>query len=115
LVRFTAPEASPAADPDGDGFNNRWEFENGSDRRTGCRRPIESVRVTGQGLARSQTATGKRFQLLSRDTAPGATGWRWVNPGQRGGDELYGSDGDKDGEFYRVQLQELPGRSAASP
>lgn len=73
--RFTAADAAPGADPDGDGFPNVFEQVSGSNptNRFSVNFEIESVRVTAEGArVRSQAANGRRFQLYGRDTVPGA-------------------------------------------
>lgn len=73
--RFTAPEAGPAADPDGDGFSNEWEFRTGSTptNAMSAHFEVQSVRVTATGtVVRSEAAKGRRFRLLGKDVVEGA-------------------------------------------
>lgn len=105
---FTAPQASPDADPDGDGFSNRFEFETGSDPTDplSVRFRIQSVKVTKTGTTITwQSGAGKRYQLFgSRDIAPGA--WQPVgSPITAAGATTESVDmSDTDGlRFYRVQ------------
>lgn len=73
--RFTRSEAAPGADPDQDGFSNRWEFDTGTNptNRLSAHFEILSTEVTRQGTRiEAQTASGKRFQLLTRATLPGS-------------------------------------------
>ncbi len=108
--RFTAAEAAPGADPDGDGFTNGWEFATGSvpTNRLSANFAIESVRVTAEGAwVRSQTAAGKRFQLFTRDTVPGA---EWLPVGSAieatsGTTEFLDPGATNHVRYYRVRLQ----------
>jgi hypothetical protein len=66
---FTAGEAAPAADPDGDGYDNRSEYLAGSDptNRLSFNFRIESVRVAADGSTVTwQSVPGKRYQLFNR-------------------------------------------------
>ncbi len=107
--RFTSAEASPTADPDDDGFANAWEFATGSDptNRLSAVFEVQSVRVTAAGArVVSRTARGKRFQLHTRDTLPGAE-WRPVGVGVTAtGDttEFLDPEATTAVRFYRVQL-----------
>jgi hypothetical protein len=77
---WTAAEAAPGADPDGDGFTNAREFAGGSDptNRLSAHFAITAVSLTGQGArVTAETAAGKPFQLERRDTVPGAA-WEAV-------------------------------------
>jgi hypothetical protein len=77
---FTASEALPSADPDGDGFNNRFEFETASNPLDplSANFRIISVKLSKTGSEIScQTAAGKRFQLQSRG-ALGTNSWQPV-------------------------------------
>jgi hypothetical protein len=81
--RFTTTNAAPAADPDQDGFANRWEYDTGTNptNRLSARFEILSTQVTREGTRiEAQTASGKRFQLTARDTVPGSE-WQTIgNP-----------------------------------
>ncbi|MBL9134211.1 MAG: matrixin family metalloprotease [Verrucomicrobiales bacterium] len=81
--RFTLPEAAPSADPDQDGFDNRWEYDTGTNptNRLSARFEILSTQVTREGTrVEAQTAAGKRFQLTARDNLPGSE-WQTIgNP-----------------------------------
>jgi hypothetical protein len=107
--RFTSPEAGPAADPDGDGFDNAWEYTTGSEPTDSQSAHFEvvSVEVSAEGArVRSQTAAGKRFQLMTRDTVPGAE-WQAVGPAMLStGDlsEFFDPGGTNAVRFYRVTL-----------
>jgi hypothetical protein len=74
---FTAAEAGPQADPDGDGFENKKEFLAGSNPRDGRSvLRIEQVEMTAEGSAISwQSEPGKRYQLFSRAHF-GGTPWQ---------------------------------------
>jgi hypothetical protein len=109
-TRFTVPEAGPGADPDGDGFANRWESETGSDPtdRMSVHFRVERVQVTAGGArVWAETAAGKRFQLFARDTVPGAE-WTAVGaPVTAVGGSTEFVDPTAGGwvRYYRVQLQ----------
>ncbi|MCC7377494.1 MAG: matrixin family metalloprotease [Verrucomicrobiales bacterium] len=78
--RFTTTNSAPAADPDQDGFNNRWEYDTGTNptNRLSVRFEILSTQVTADGTrVEAQTAPGKRFQLSARDTLPGSE-WQTI-------------------------------------
>ncbi len=107
--RWTVAASAPAADPDGDGFDNRWEAASGSDptNRLSAHFDIESVQVTTAGArVRSQAAAGKRFRLFSRDTVPGAD---WLGVGApvtalTNGVEFLDTSATNQVRYYRVQL-----------
>ncbi|MBX3744100.1 MAG: matrixin family metalloprotease [Verrucomicrobiae bacterium] len=107
--RFTAPEAGPTADPDGDGFSNRWEYETGSDPTDpgSAHFRIETVRVTESGArVRSQAAIGKRFQLEARGVVAGSA-WQLVGaPVLAAGAEVEFTDPGATGNerYYRVRM-----------
>jgi hypothetical protein len=69
---FTAPEAGPQADPDGDRFGNAREYTSDSDptNPASVKFRILSVRVTTQGgVVSFESAPGRRFQLWARPEA----------------------------------------------
>lgn len=70
--RFTAPEASPAADPDGDGADNAHEYASGTDpQQASSVFKILSVEVNaGGGAVRFLSLPGKRYRLFTRDAFP---------------------------------------------
>ena len=106
---FTGPAAGPAADPDGDGFSNRFEFETGTD-------PTDprsfAFRVVGIVPGRTGTSVtwlseaGTRFQLWSR--AALVTGeWQSVGSvvvGQSPTTTVMDASGTNGSRFYRVQI-----------
>lgn len=106
---FTASEAGPQADPDGDGFNNSHEYLTESDPRDplSVRFRIESVTLTREGtLVRWQSAAGKRYQLFSRRDFPNS-------PWQPAGTPILASSSisqtfdtaeRSEFRFYRVQV-----------
>ncbi len=65
---FTAPEAGPNADPDGDGYNNQAEYISGTVPTNSLSLlKIESVTLTGDGSTITwQSAPQKRYQVWSR-------------------------------------------------
>jgi len=79
---FTAPEAKPEADPDQDGFNNRYEHETGTDPTNprSAQFAIESVKLTSAGTAVMwRSAPGKRYQLFSRSDLSNSS-WQAAGP-----------------------------------
>ncbi|MCC6233025.1 MAG: matrixin family metalloprotease [Verrucomicrobiales bacterium] len=106
--RFTLGAAAPGADPDVDGFPNRWEYERGSDptNRLSAHFEIVSVRVTAAGATvRAETAVGKRFRLLRRGVVAGGD-WVPIGADIRATGELTefaDPAATNRVEFYRVQ------------
>lgn len=77
---FTAPEARPDADPDQDGFSNRYEHDTGTDptNSQSLYFRIESLKVTSAGSTITwQSASGKRYQVFSRPDVPNSS-WQPV-------------------------------------
>lgn len=76
---WTAPEAGPDADPDGDGFNNRFEYLGGSDPTRADSGPsarLERVTLTAQGSVLGwQAVPGLRYQVFSRNGFSAAETW----------------------------------------
>lgn len=108
-TRFTGAEAAPLSDPDGDGFNNAWEFMTDSvpTNRLSAHFEILSVQVSAEGArVRAQTAAGKSFQLMTRETVPGSEWSATGNPVVAQGNETEFLDrtATRDIQFYRVQL-----------
>jgi hypothetical protein len=68
--RFTAPEAAPTNDPDGDGFNNYAEYLSGTNPTNAASfLNIESVKVTAAGSTVVwQGQAGKHYQVYRRDS-----------------------------------------------
>lgn len=79
---WTAPDASPGADPDGDGFSNRYESYTDSDpTRDGSLPaiPIQSVTLgTNGATVRWRSAPGGVYQVYTRDSFRLGTAWRAV-------------------------------------
>ena len=77
---FTAAEAGPGADPDGDGLTNQAEFiaeTNPTDAASLLK--IQSVSQNGSGSTITwQSVAGKKYQVFSRADLSGAT---WQNVG----------------------------------
>jgi hypothetical protein len=67
---FTAPEAGPAADPDGDGYSNAVEYTAGTNPTNKASfLNIDSVTQTSQGALLSwQSQPGKTFQVYRAST-----------------------------------------------
>jgi len=76
---FTAPEAGPNADPDGDGFNNQAEYISGTVPTNALSLlKIESVTLTSGGSTITwQSAPQKRYQVWSRRDVANDS-WRTV-------------------------------------
>jgi hypothetical protein len=73
---WTAANAAPEADPDGDGFVNRREATMGSDPtdRLSVAYRLTRIRMTGSGTEITwESAPGRRYQLWRRETL--ATPW----------------------------------------
>jgi len=106
--RFTAAEAAPTADPDGDKFNNASESVAGTDptNRLSLLR-IERVTVTPDGTTIAwQSLAGKRYQLF-RNSELGKNAWEPVGAAVlSSGDsvQLLDSSAPIRARFYRVQV-----------
>lgn len=76
------PEAGPTADPDGDGFNNKYEWLAGSSPITDLSVPtveLDDVTLTVSGTTiRWNSVPGARYQLWRRDSFSPADTWREV-------------------------------------
>jgi hypothetical protein len=74
---FTAPEAAPNADPDGDGFNNQAEYISGTVPTNSLSLlQIEGVTLSGGGSTLTwKSAPQKRYQVWSRRDVAGDP-WR---------------------------------------
>lgn len=105
---FTAPEAGPDADPDGDGFNNQAEYVAGTapTNRLSLLK-LESVSQNASGTTlRWQSVAGKKYQVFSRTQV---TGSPWValgGPVTATGSQAQYFDAGATGplKFYRVQV-----------
>ncbi len=79
---FTAAEAGPDADPDGDTFNNRYEYLAGSDPTSAASLPIvtlQSVTVTANGSTLAwRGVPGGRYEVLGRDRFGLGSAWEAV-------------------------------------
>jgi len=81
FLRFTAPEAGPAADPDGDGFSNAYEHRTGTNPadRNSVSFLIQSVTHGASSSAVTwKSDIGKKYRLLSRPAFTPATPWAAV-------------------------------------
>ncbi|MGZ8900190.1 MAG: carboxypeptidase regulatory-like domain-containing protein [Limisphaerales bacterium] len=105
--RWTAPEASPTADPDADLFSNAFEYRTGSNPTNAAsfRLPIHSIDQSAIGTTVIvETESGKRYQLYG--TTDLATGWETVGRSFTAtGDQLTFTDTNAStAKFYRVAL-----------
>jgi hypothetical protein len=108
---WTAPEAAPNADPDGDHFTNAAEYIAGSDP-TDPRSflQIESVRLDASGATIAwPSKAGKKYQVLSRPTIDSSRGWQPLgSPLISTGDHTQFTDSRANTlQFYRVQALPL--------
>jgi hypothetical protein len=108
---WTAPEASPAADPDGDGFNNRYEYlahTNPTDTGSLPAVQIERVTLTAQGSLLAWNAVpGAAYQVLSRDEFSPAHPWMPIGQVIAGSDyqaQFQDATATNRIRFYRVQV-----------
>ena len=104
---FTAPEAGPGVDADGDSFNNQAEAIAGTDPTDGqSLLRIDSVVLTANGSTLTwQSVAGKRYQVFSRlnlDNPPQAVG----SPVRADGPSTSFRDESATNafRFYRVQV-----------
>ena len=105
---FTAPQAGPGADPDGDGFNNLAEYIAGTNpTNPASLLQIQSVAQNGSGSTITwQSVAGKKYQVFSRTDFSGAT-WQTVGSPvtANGTNQLFLDTSAKSGfRFYRVQV-----------
>jgi len=105
---FTAPQAGPNADPDGDGFNNLAESIAGTiPTNAASLLRIESVTQTVAGTTVAwQSVNGKKYQLESRPQFGGAT-WQAVGtPVSASGSmaQFFDAGATNGMKFYRVQV-----------
>jgi len=104
---FTAPEAGPNADPDGDGFNNQAEYISGTIPTNALSLlKLETVTLTGNGSTITwQSAAQKRYQVWSRRDIAGDP-WQTVGPPVFGTDNLTqftDTTATNGFRFYRIQ------------
>ncbi|MGC8990614.1 MAG: matrixin family metalloprotease, partial [Verrucomicrobiia bacterium] len=107
-------EAGPNADPDSDGFNNKYEYFAGSDPMAGS--SVPTVELNDVTLASSGTTVGwnslpgARYQLWTRDSFAPSDKWRKVGStvtatGTR--TEFLDTTATNRIRFYQIEL--LPG------
>src|SRR5439155_20015147 len=107
---FTAPEAGPNADPDGDDFNNRAEYISGTVPTNSLSLlKIESVTLTSGGsIVTWQSAPQKRYQVWSRLDVAGDP-WQTVGTPVVATDSLTQFiDGSATNSFRFYRIQALP-------
>ena len=107
---FTAPEAGPNADPDGDGFDNQAEYISGTVPTNSISLlKIESVTLTSGGSTITwQSAPQKRYQVWSRrDVA--SDPWQTIGSPVLGTDSLTQfNDVSATNSFRFYRIQALP-------
>ena len=81
---FTATEAGPSRDPDGDTFDNHYEYLAGSDPTSAASVPVvalQSVTLTAEGSTLAwRGVPGGKYQVLSRDRFGLGTAWEALGP-----------------------------------
>lgn len=79
---FTAADAGPNADPDGDAFNNQYEYLAGSDPTNSRSLPVvtlQSVTLTADGSTLAwRGVPGGRYQVLGRDRFGAGSSWEAI-------------------------------------
>ena len=108
---FTAPEAGPAADPDGDLYSNLQEYQGGQSNPTSAASipsiTIDRVTLTPTGSTVVwRTVVGKRYQLQGRAHLGGAV-WQGVGEAITATGtttQAFDSTATNQMRFYRVQL-----------
>jgi hypothetical protein len=108
FARWTAPEAAPAADPDGDDFSNQDEFLYGTDPTDPSSFPkVQSVRLDASGATVTwPSAPGKRYQVYSRPQLDSVRGWQAIGaPVTSAGNvtNFLDTTATNGWRFYRVQ------------
>jgi hypothetical protein len=108
---WTAPEAGPDADPDLDGFDNRYEYlahTNPTDAASLPAVQIERVTLTAQGSVVAWNAVpGATYQVLSRDEFSPAHPWKPIGQVIAGSDyvaQFQDATATNRIRFYRVQV-----------
>ena len=111
---WVAPQAGPASDPDGDGFNNQYEYLAGSNPVSPSSVPtveLDDVTLTATGTTLGWTAvTGARYQVWRRDTLAPTDVWKKVGaPVAAVGDRVEFLDTASKERFRFYQVELLPG------
>ncbi len=105
---FTAPQAGPNADPDGDGYNNLAEFIAGTNpTNSASLLKIQSVLQNGSGSTLSwHSVAGKKYQVFSRADLSGATWQTAGSPVTAAGvtASFLDTTATSGSKFYRVQV-----------
>ena len=105
---FTAPDAGPGADPDGDGFNNQAEFVAGTDPTSALSLlKIDQVVLNAQGSTVTwQSVANRRYQVFSRVDLENAA-WQAIGSLVTAGGstaEFRDVSATNGFRFYRVQV-----------
>ena len=108
---YTAPQAGPGADPDGDGFSNSYEYYAGTDPTNPSSVPIvalKQVTLDAQGATVFwQSVPGGRYQLQRRPAFGPSTPWASIGSVTTASDfTAQAPDPSAKGslDFYRVQI-----------
>jgi len=112
---WTAPAAAPAADPDGDGFNNYYESKAGSDPANAASFPtVDLDQITwalNSATLRWLSVPGAQYQVFGRDTFSSGSDWSSVGPVLTAVDtHTLFTDSTTAGrtKFYRVRILPTP-------
>ncbi len=110
---FTAPQAGPTADPDQDGFNNRYEFLAGTNPVDPKSFPLVKIdRVTLDAAGSSITwrsVPGGQYQVWSRPQFSSRTAWKPIGAPVTATDyaaAFHDPTATNQFQYYRVQVLE---------